>query len=68
MKSKNKFDFVKLKGLIGIFLFISIVVFAKVSKPYLTSEMRYYIMYILLFLGGFSLWLATDYIKTWFKA
>ncbi len=64
MKDKKKLDIVKLKGIFGLFLIISLLVLGKLAKFYeISSEMRNWMGMSLLFLGGFGVWLMQDWLK-----
>lgn len=64
---KNKIDIVKIKGIIGIVLIISMTVFVRLTNDYnLTSDERYWEGMFILFYFGFAAWLIQDYVKRWF--
>jgi len=67
MNNKNKFDTVKIKGIIGLFLFLLLIVLGKSARFYeISSDIRYWGGMIFLFIGAFSLFLMQDWIKRWF--
>ena len=65
---KNREKIIKIKGYIGIFLFIALIVFGKISYMFeISLEIRYYTVYIFLLLGALFLWLSMDLVKSWFN-
>ena len=67
MKNKNSFDIVKIKGLIGIFLLLVLLIAGKSARFFdLSSDERYWGGLIWMLFCGFCIWLAMDYVKRWF--
>ncbi len=67
MKNKNSFDIVKIKGLLGISLFIILYILAKTyNLDHLTYNVKYWVELLGFLFSGFCIWLASDYVKRWF--
>jgi len=64
----KKFNTTKIKGIIGLIIFIGTLLYMKIDKIYGSNQFDSYFifMFILLPIGVFSLWLMKDWAKTWF--
>ena len=66
-KKNKKIDIVKIKGITGIVLFLSLIIIGKIAAlSNISDSLRYWGGMLLLFLFGFSVWLIQDYSKRWF--
>jgi hypothetical protein len=62
---KNKIDIVKIKGILGLLLFL--IILGKSAKFYnLSPDIRYWGGMIFFILCSFSAWLMQDWVKRWF--
>lgn len=66
-KKNKKIDIVKIKGIIGIVLFLSLIIIGKIATlSNLSDSLRYWGGMMILIIGSFSLWLSLDYFKVLF--
>ena len=64
---ERKERIMKIKGYLGIFIFLTIIIIGKLAYKFeLSYEIRYYSLFIFMFFLWLSLWLSTDLIKSWF--
>ncbi|WP_321311928.1 hypothetical protein [Halarcobacter sp.] len=65
----KKFNTTKIKGIIGLIIFIGTLLYMKIDKIYGSDPFDNYTtgFLILLPIGVFSLWLMNDWAKTWFR-
>jgi hypothetical protein len=70
MKNKNtKFNIVQIKGFIGLFTFLGVILYIKINKVYNFGYFDNFssTYFIFLPLMIFSIWLMRDWFHTWFK-
>ena len=66
-KKNKKIDIVKIKGITGIVLFLSLIIIGKIAAlSNLSDSLRYWGGMMILIIGSFSLWLCLDYFKVLF--